>query len=306
MILILTNRRDVTTDLLMPHLTSHAEVFRFNMDLWRDYSWSIDAKGYELRDPTGRCCRESEVGAVYDRKCMFDPVRIDVPAGGCAESWLRNEVMLIWSGIKDLAVHSGKCALIHPSPLGNWYKMRQMRLAANYFPVPAWQMLHGAPVQLAGEVVCKTNGVEPMGQGQLLTVGKVNPAQVDTAYPWFLQQCLTHATHDVTVVYVNGKLFASELPRSNCMDSRIAAFNNKSQWQPCELPPEQSDAICRMMRETGLSFSRLDFLRDASGTLHFLEFNPNGQFAWMDLQNERGLLTAVAQEILRVHAAHCP
>jgi hypothetical protein len=67
MILILSNRRDATTDLLMPHLEAHAEVFRFNIDLWRDYSWSISATGYELSDPTGRTCREREVGAVYDR-----------------------------------------------------------------------------------------------------------------------------------------------------------------------------------------------------------------------------------------------
>ncbi len=304
MILILSNRRDATTDLLMPLLEAHAEVFRFNVDLWRDYSWSISATGYELRDPTGRTCRECEVGAVYDRKVMFDPPRIDVPAEGCPEAWLRNEVLLIWSGIKDLAVHSGKCALVHPSPHGTWYKMRQMRLSAEYFPVPAWQMLHRAPVQLAGEVVCKTNGVEPMGNGQILMVNKVDPARLDTAYPWFLQQCLSCATHDVTVVYVNGKLFAYEMPRGGSTDCRIDTFNNADTWTPCELTPEQSDSICRMMRRTGLSFSRMDFLRDADGTLHFLEFNVNGQYAWLDLHNERGLLTAIAHEILRVHAAH--
>lgn len=304
MILILSNVRDATTDLLLPHLTPHAEVFRFNMDLWRDYSWSVDASGYELRDPTGRLCREREVGALYDRKVMFDPPRIDVPAEGCPEAWLRNEVLLIWSSIKDLAVHSGKCALVHPSPRGTWYKMRQMRLAAKYFPVPAWQMLHRAPVELAGEVVCKTNGVDPMGRGQLLSVSKVDAEQLDTNYPWFLQQCLSEATHDVTVVYVNGRLFASELPRGSITDSRIATFNDESAWRPCELTAAQSEAICSMMRETGLSFSRLDFLRDAAGTLHFLEFNVNGQYAWLDLHNERGLFTAIAQEILRVHNAN--
>ena len=300
MILILTNSHDVTTDYLLPHLTPHADIFRFNIDLWHDYSWSIDALGYELRDPAGRTCRESETGAVYDRKVMFLPPRIDTPAEGCPEAWLRNEVLLIWSGIKDLAVHNGKCALVHPSPHGTWYKMRQMRLASEFFPVPAWQMLHHTPVRLTGDTVCKTNGVEPIGNGQILTVNKVDPAKLDTSYPWFLQKCLSEATHDVTVVYVNGKLFASEMLRGSTTDCRIATFNNTSTWIPCELTPEQQTAICRMMHRSGLSFSRLDFLRDADGTLHFLEFNPNGQYAWLDLHNERGMFTAIAEEILQV------
>lgn len=304
MILILTNSQDGTTDLLMPHLTPFAEVFRFNIDLWRDYSWSIGSEGYKLSDPTGRICQESQVGAVYDRKVMFSPPRLDVPAGGSEEAWLRDEVLLIWSGIKDLAVHSGKCAIVHPSRHGQWHKMRQMRHAARYFPVPAWQMLHAAPIQLAGECVCKTNGTTPMGNGRILTVNKVDTGRLDTAYPWFLQQSLSTATHDVTVAYVNGKLFASEMPRGSSTDCRVATFNNTARWTPCELTPQESESICRMMEETGFSFARLDFLRDAAGILHFLEFNVNGQYAWLDLHNERGLFTAIAQEILRVHNAN--
>lgn len=122
MILLLTNSRDVTTDILMPYLTSRAEVFRFNIDLWRDYTWSIQADGYTLSDPVGRVCREKEVGAVYERKVMFWPPKIDTPAGGSQEAWLREEVFRIWAALKDLAMGSGKLALIHPSPSGNWYK----------------------------------------------------------------------------------------------------------------------------------------------------------------------------------------
>lgn len=63
----------------MPHLTARAKVFRFNIDLWRDYRWSITADGYELANPTGRVCREKDVGAVYERKVVFDPIAIDTP-----------------------------------------------------------------------------------------------------------------------------------------------------------------------------------------------------------------------------------
>jgi len=302
--LILTSSRDMTTDLLMPHLTARAETFRFNIDLWRDYRWSITADGYELSDPTRRTCREEEVGAVYERKVVFNPVAIDTPAYGNEETWLRAEVMEIWSGIKDLAYGSGKLALIHPSPAGAWHKMRQMRAAARYFPVLPWQMLHGAPCSLPGTAVAKSNSGKPMGAGRNFFVCRVQSGQLDVSYPWFLQQAGDEASHEVTVAYVAGKLFASELDRRAIRhaDSRAAMQEDPFLWCPCTLSADEEGRIRALMGETGFSFARLDFLRMPDG-LSFLELNPNGQFAWLDLRNERGLMTAIADEIMRVHNA---
>ena len=53
------------------------------------------------------------------------------------------------------------------------------------------------------------------------------------------------------------------------------------------------------MAEAGLSFGRFDFIRK-DGVLNFLEVNPNGQWAWLDEKDERGLVSAVAEEILAV------
>lgn len=307
MILLLSSSVDYTTNIIMPYLQKHTDVFRFNIDLWRDYSWSVHARGYELGDPAGRVCTEENTGAVYERKVMFNPPYIDVPAGGSREAWLRNEVQLVWSGIKDLAYHTGKLAVIHPSPKGAWHKMRQMRHAARFFPVPEWQMLHAASVVLESPAVCKTNGVLPIGNGTILGVNKVDADSVDVQYPWFLQEMVSEACADVTVAYVAGKLFASEYPREDMrgVDSRVAALENPKKWRACELSQDEQRRIVCMMQETGLSFARLDFLRTPRG-LVFLEFNPNGQFAWLDLNNERGLLSSIADEVMRVHRRHLP
>lgn len=306
MILILTNSNDVTTDILMPYLTERSEVFRFNIDLWRDYTWSIGAEGYTLTDPSGRTCFEREVGAVYERKVMFDPPYIDTPAEGSPEAWLRDEVFRIWAGIKDLAMGSGKLALIHPSPSGNWYKMRQMRLAAKYFPVLPWEMLHGKRPKLTDTAVAKSNGGLPMGKNRLFLVKSVNPKTLDVSYPWFLQQAGV-ADEEVTVAYIAGHCYASALSRGDLpeMDSRNFTYHHPEKWYPCELTTDEERRICTMMQETGLSFARLDFLRTEQG-LSFLEFNPNGQFAWIDIQDKRGMLSCVADEIMRVHRLHFP
>ena len=307
MILLLTNSGDVTTDILMPHLTCRAEVFRLNIDLWKEYTWNIHADGYEISDPLGRVCREAQVGAVYERKVMFNPLTIDVPAGGCPDYWLRSEVLEIWSGIKDLAFGTGKLALIHPSPSGVWKKMRQMRLAAKYFPVPAWQMLHKVNPQIGDNLVCKCNSGQNIGKNRVFNVSKVMPTHIDLEFPWFLQQAVD-AVSDVTVAYINGRLFASEYSREGMkgVDCRKPTSEGKGEWKPCELTADEQECIRAMMAETGFTFSRLDFLRGRDGTLHFLEFNVNGQYAWIDILNKRGMLTAIADEVMRVHNKNIP
>ena len=304
MILLLSNSLDVTTDILLPYLTERSDVFRFNIDLWRDYTWCLHGTGYELADPTGRHCCEAEIGAVYERKVMFNPPYIDVPALGSGESWLRAEVFNIWASIKDLAMGSGKLALIHPSSTGNWYKARQMRMASRYFPVLPWQMLHACPPELGPDIVCKVNTGAPTGTGACFCVSKVNPDHLDLSYPWFLQVCGDSA-EEVTVAYIAGKMFASSLSRENMstMDSRRTTAEGRANWEPCELTPDEQNKIRALMQETGFSFSRLDFLRTDKG-LTFLELNPNGQFGWIDIQNKRGMLTAIADEVMRVHHRH--
>lgn len=70
---------------------------------------------------------------------------------------------------------------------------------------------------------------------------------------------------------------------------------------PCTLSPDKEERIRTLRGETGFSFARLDFLHTPDG-LSFLELNPNGQFASLVLRNECGLMTAIADEIMRIHS----
>lgn len=302
MVLILTCSLDRTTDLVMRHLGS-VPVFRFNIDLWRNYRWSIGSDGYHLQDPTERCCAYRDVRAVYLRKLIFNPPQIDLPAAGNEEAWCREEVTHIWHGIHDLALQDGRLALVHPSPFGRWTKIRQMMAAKEFFRVPAWEMFHGAPEAGLERVVVKTQGAQPPGGQGTIMVREVELNQLSPEFPWFVQSHVTSATHDVTVAYVNGRIFAFECRRDQFAgpDCRIPTATGTAGWTKTLLSPRDEAAVMDFMRTTGHSFGRLDFLRDADG-LWFLELNPNGQFAWLDVDGSHGLLKAVAGEIHAVHA----
>lgn len=297
MLLILSFSQDQTVDDLLPFL-SGIPIFRFNIDLWRDYEWEISHSGFTIQDPVGRRCEELSVRTVYLRKLIFAPPFIDILAGGSEDSWRREELRELFYGIRDMAWASGKLALVKPSMGAS--KIRQMRLAAQWFPVPDWKAFRGNGVQdfKAGTVI-KTFTAAPVGEGCPLLVREIAAGCLSPDFPWFIQEKV-QATHDVTVVYVNGRIFPYELKRNfDGADSRLATAQNNSEWPPCAITRGEEVGIHAMMKELGLTFGRFDFLR-VDGRLWFLEVNPNGQYGWLDPRRDNGLYQAVADEIRAV------
>ncbi len=70
-------------------------------------------------------------------------------------------------------------------------------------------------------------------------------------------------------------------------------------WANFDLTIDSIKNITDFMKNLKLSYGRLDFLQDATGELHFLEVNPNGQFAWLDLNDKNTMLSWIAQCTLR-------
>jgi hypothetical protein len=296
MILILSHSLDRTTDIIVEELSGYP-VFRFNIDLWNDYSVLISNDGFHLKDPEDRSVHEKQIYAVYLRKLFFNPCRIAVPEGGNEESWKRAEIESIWLGIRDLAHEHGKLALVHPAPTGRWQKIRQMRVASDYFKVPKWWVVVGdTKNDVSDKVVVKTfNGSNI--NGGLVTVQEVDPARLSPDFPWFLQSKMHAATHDVTVAWVEGEIFAYEADRSTFPGDDVRA--SSVEWRQIVLTEKEAGLVSAFVARTGYSFARLDFLK-VDGELWFLEINPNGQFAWLDIDRKGGLIRAITKAIIRI------
>jgi hypothetical protein len=296
MILILSHSLDRTTDIIVEELNPYP-VFRWNIDLWSDYSINITNSSFRITDPEGRVAQDEVVHAVYLRKLFFNPCSVTIPQGGNEESWRRAEIESIWLGIRDLAHEQGKLALVHPAPSGSWQKIRQMRVASDYFKVPNWWVVVGdAKNGISDKVVAKTFSGSNINGG-LVAVQEVDPARLSPDFPWFLQSKMQNATHDVTVAWVDGEIFAYQADRSAFAGDDVRASD--VEWHPVVLNKREADSVSALMSRTGYSFARLDFLK-VDGELWFLEINPNGQFAWLDIDCKGGLIKAVTGAITRV------
>lgn len=299
MLLIPTCSQDITTDMLIPYLES-IEVFRFNIDQWHDYQWEFCSDHFRIIDKEGKECNSHNLRCIYQRKPVFLEV-IDIPQSGCLENWCREEVNDLFMSLYHQFHAKGKAALVHP---GNspWRKYQQMMLAGKFWSVPPFSLLKGLYPTTDAQYVMKTLTQTAIAQDKLCAVKKVQLDELSPDYPWFLQECVD-AVEDVTVLYVNGKKFALALDRSTFEgeDYRHHQVSQEMHWYDPKLEEEDLDKIDQFMQATGYSFGRFDFLRDKQGQLHFLELNPNGMWAWMDLDYKLGIFEAVAEELLRCY-----
>lgn len=303
MLVLFTCSQDITSDWLMPFLKD-IEVFRFDIDKWRQYDWDFSSNGFAARSPDGKILTSENAACMYVRKPMFFEM-LDIPAGGSFENWCRSEVENLWRDMYHRFHFENRLSLVHP-PKFELYKHTQMTLAKKYFEVPQWHIVRGKfPQELeGGEWVAKTLTQVPMGGGKILFVKKVDTARLDPQFPWFLQRRV-EADSDATVLYVNGEMFAFELNRADFEGDdyrKTQPFDPNMTWRQFELSPSERASIDAYMKDVGLDFGRFDFLRK-DGRLIFLELNPNGQWGWLDLQNKLGILGFVANEIVKKHNA---
>ena len=295
MLLIPTCSEDVTTDMLLP-LLGEIDVFRFNIDKWSEYAWEFSNAGIFAQSPDGKILADNKLKCVYMRKPIFFDA-IDVPANGCLENWCREEVVRLWQDLfYDMAARS-RAALVFPAK-SKWYKHTQMALASKYFKVPEWKIIRGfLPEALkSGKWVAKSLTQTQIGEGKIFLVREIDVDKIDPYYPWFLQRKID-AQYDLTAVFVEGEIFAFETSRSELKGEDVR-INTKLQWDRTELSESELLAIKSFMKDTGFAFGRFDFLRK-DGELIFLEMNPNGMWAWLDMDYKNGIFESVANAIKR-------
>jgi hypothetical protein len=98
---------------------------------------------------------------------------------------------------------------------------------------------------------------------------------------------------------VRGRLFPFGRIKSEgeAIDFKEIEDGQSNGWYPIAISKNLADKITLYMQLLSLDFGRLDFV-EKSGDIYFLEVNPNGQYAWLDPDNETGLLEHICSIIV--------
>lgn len=297
--LVISQSNDVTAELLLDKLDRLGErYFRLNFDLWASYKVNVSPDSFRVSDPVGRQIDLPTTAKAYFRKPSRNLKGDSLPRPVVDEMWecLRALVRLLW--------RRNKLVLVEPfCESFRLDKLAQLELAARFFRVPRTSFASGEmPADHEDRTVIKSM-VRDWSPTEGIFTTMVELDKLNPRFCWFIQD-LVDASYDLTVVYVRGQQFAFAIQRSflaSSVDWRtqetMGSGGQQLDWRRVHLGAELERQIEGFMAAADLHFGRLDFLWDGAEILHFCEVNPNGQFAWLDVDDQNGLLSAVAKEI---------
>lgn len=305
---IYTNSLDSTADLLISRVGSD-KIFRFNLDLWRDYKLLISDGGFRIESPAGRVAETANVAKFYWRKPMRTRDMFPDRPVARDQAYMEEELWYAMREVVNLIRAQGKLVLTEPFgdvPAG---KMIQARIAHRYFRTPAYKFVCGAAHALAPgrRAVVKSLSARRIKEGAVLYTTAVPEADLDPSTPWMIQD-LVEAEKDVTVAFVRDEAFAFDLPRGPFRD-RTVDWREVSleavarEWPIHALPPEVRRSVFSLMEDLGLHYARLDLLYQ-EGAYYFLEANSNGEWGWLDADGTHGLLDKIVREVSPDTPAH--
>lgn len=293
MLLVLTGSKDTTADLIFSRIDSSG--FRFNFDIFDDYKIEIGLDHWRITNPVGHSISSDNAKKVF----WWKPFNFFTEKSSYTDA----EVKYIFREIYSWFKRNGSVRGSDPEYHKAYGKLAINSIAMRHFRVPSfiagWNLDPSSVAQVGNSVVAKslTSGV--FGSNKVLFTTEVNLLELDYSSPWFLQEKID-AEYDVTVQIVGPRFFAFARDRSklNGLDWRKEIFaSSPDEWQRFNIDADIHGKLTDLAKQLGVSWGRMDFLLSKK-ELVFLEYNANGQWAFLDPFGHHNLVDEVVSYLL--------
>lgn len=299
MILCLTNSGDATSDYLIGKVREAGfPIVRLDTDRL-DESWDIrlsddpEVPDY-LRGSTGEV-RAAEVTTLWFRRPRPVPRS---PGDAATAQFAAQEWTASIEGFLELIPH-GRWMNYPGQIAAASHKPEQLQRARRYgLSVPEYLVTTSSAraleflQRMGGQVVAKPlmSGFIERSEPRLDTSIYTSPVHSEhllaqghsLGCPTLFQRAIARAA-DVRVTVVDQELQAVAMTAD---DGRVDIRRNNFggvEYARIRPPDPIRKALVDMVDSYGLRFAAADFLIARDGTWHFLEINPNGQWAWLDI-----------------------
>lgn len=309
MILIVTNKRDVTTDFVVLEMRRRGVPFaRLNTEDLPQYEVVMaegDPASLMLSGPGGVFSLSDVTCAYYRRPGSFvaegaEPVAAYVIAEWSAilrslwnaleGRWLNSPFSILRAEDKprQLAI-ARRVGLRTPGTLvTNAFDAARSFLADG--PMVAKPLRHALIDD--GEVgsVVFTSRVAALEAGD---------AQAVRRAPMILQREVAKLS-DVRVLVIDDRAFATRILSQAHDETEVdwrKGVRLDLEHQSFDLPPDISLACIAVTRNLDLRFAAIDLIEDCEGRFWFLEANPNGQWAWIEQRTGAPVTAAIVDAL---------
>ena len=303
--LLISNKRDITTDFIVRELNSrNLSFFRLNTEDIPKLSVLQNSETHTTQLTTKNAVIDlGEIKSAYFRRPLPPAISSEVDLS------IRQYQVDEWSYLlRSIYLEIGDKWFSHPNNIILAEdKPKQLRRAQTLgFNVPETVITNDVQAVKGlfegGNVIAKPlhhalitkNAKESViFTSDIKNIDDINPASLSLA-PVIFQRKITKQ-FDVRVTVVGKQVFAvtidSQSHSRTRTDWRLGEITSL-EHTPIELPTKLNNLCIEIVHDLGLSYGAIDFVLDMDGKYWFLECNPNGQWAW--IENRTGLPIAKA------------
>jgi hypothetical protein len=316
MILIVTNREDVTADFVVLELKDRKKRFiRFNTE---DFPEKTKIKVFYKRGRMHGSFRFVDSKSTLD----FSSLR---------SIWYRRPVMPEFSGIsrkykkfcirESLTVLNGVWDTLNCFWVSNprnislaENKLVQLNLASEIgLLVPKTIISNDSDFIREFHAKCKGNTIiKPVKVGILdddsvIFTSKVSDADIkhlksSRPLPSIYQENIKKKC-DIRITVIGQKVFATEIHSQKNIDSQIDWRRSQDINLPHYrhvLPEDVKNKCFALVKRLGLKFGAIDMILSTKDKYYFLEINPNGQWAWIEKRTGYRLTEALVNMLVKM------
>jgi glutathione synthase/RimK-type ligase-like ATP-grasp enzyme len=147
--------------------------------------------------------------------------------------------------------------------------------------------------------------IKPIRQGRIKTsdgfetifTNRLNQTQIQNLRSFELTPCIFQEyidkEYEIRVTIVGEKVFAAKIDSQSSNETKVDWRRVKSKFEKYLLPIDISSMCKGIVKDLGLSFGAIDLIKNKQGEYVFLEINPNGQWAWLEIENELKISDAI-------------
>lgn len=306
MILIATNKRDITVDMVILELQARGlPYFRLNTEDSDKMSWVMpDGDPSQLIINDGeRAISLADVTGAYYRRPQAPQPRTDLEPG--VSEYVSAEwaaiLRSLWNVLEGRWLNS-PYAIQRAED-----KPRQLQVARKRgLQIPdtlitndsasARQFAAGGAT--VGKPLRRNLIEEPDGPGRVMFTSRIFQREIqDEAIdqaPVILQREIRKSS-DVRVTVVDDHVFAATILSQSHAETEVdwrRGGRTDVAHQIFNLPPDVAAACVGITLDLGLRYAAIDLIEDRGGGFWFLEANPNGQWGWIEIRT--GLPIAAA------------
>lgn len=316
MILLVTNKRDLTTDFIVVELRRRGRAFhRLNTEDLPKASVRFDprAGGRWAIETSDLDLRLEDVGAAYYRRPGApEPAgaRDEATAKYLADEWSA-VTKALWNALEGRWL-SSPFAILRAED-----KPRQLALASALgFDVP--ETLISNDFAAASAFVAKAGAigkplrhslVERGDAGEVLFTARLDPLkpmdQTAVSLAPVIYQREVRKAYDVRATVIGDRVFAAAIHSQDHDETEVdwrSGTRLDLRHEAIELPADIIAKCRALTQKLNLRYGAIDLIADQDGRYWFLEINPNGQWAWIERRTGLPLASAIVDELEAIAA----